>query len=254
MRLKIILSSEKVIKIPFNYNHILMAIIYNKINDIDYAKEIHDSRSFKYFTFSKINIFNKRLFKSGFISKDGMISFEISSPNFYLIKKLAEGFLKEKYILFQKQILFVKKVEVISDPIFKSPMYFYTISPIIIKKKKLINGKFRIWDLEVNDEFFSSLERNLIKKYNEFNNNYLNEDIHLKIYSEMNHVKRKRISINNHNNKTFHRAYLMDLIIEGDINLIKFAYDVGLGSKNSLGFGMINIDKGYYDRNRVKIN
>lgn len=33
----------------------------------------------------------------------------------------------------------------------------------------------------------------------------------------------------------------MDLILEGDIDLIKFAYDCGLGEKNSMGFGMIDL-------------
>ena len=32
---------------------------------------------------------------------------------------------------------------------------------------------------------------------------------------------------------------MMDLILEGDTDLIKFAYDVGVGEKNSMGFGML---------------
>ena len=55
----------------------------------------------------------------------------------------------------------------------------------------------------------------------------------------MRNVKRKRIAIDTHEKTTYHRAYMMDLILEGDIDLINFAYDVGLGEKNSMGFGMI---------------
>ena len=33
----------------------------------------------------------------------------------------------------------------------------------------------------------------------------------------------------------------MDLVLEGDLKLIEFAYDVGLGNKGSMGFGMIEI-------------
>ena len=32
---------------------------------------------------------------------------------------------------------------------------------------------------------------------------------------------------------------MMDLILEGDLDLIEFAYDVGVGEKNSMGFGML---------------
>jgi CRISPR-associated endoribonuclease Cas6 len=32
---------------------------------------------------------------------------------------------------------------------------------------------------------------------------------------------------------------MMDLELEGDLNLLKFARDCGIGEKNSLGFGML---------------
>ena len=34
-----------------NNNHILSAIIYNKIADLNFANELHSSKSFKFFTF-----------------------------------------------------------------------------------------------------------------------------------------------------------------------------------------------------------
>lgn len=50
----------------------------------------------------------------------------------------------------------------------------------------------------------------------------------------MANVKRKRITINNDIKPTYHKAYLIDLILEGDNDLINFAYDIGLGEKNSI--------------------
>ena len=32
---------------------------------------------------------------------------------------------------------------------------------------------------------------------------------------------------------------MIDLILEGELDLIEFAYNVGFGEKNSMGFGMI---------------
>ena len=75
MRLKITLKGENNLKIPFNYNHILSSIIYNKIDDLDLAYKLHSSNSFKFFTFSQLIIKNRVTTKEGIIVKDGIISF-----------------------------------------------------------------------------------------------------------------------------------------------------------------------------------
>lgn len=240
MRLEIILKGKNNFKVPFNYNHILSAIIYNKIADLNFANELHSSKSFKFFTFSQIYIPKRRIVKDGIIAKDGVISFYISSPNDFLIKSLVDGFLEDLEIRFQNQKLTIQKIEALKTPEFSSKSEFKTLAPIIVRTKKEINGELKIWDLAPSDKFFKSLENNLIKKYIKFNN-LTKTDKKINIYSDMNFVKRKRISINKGNATTHHRAYMMDLILEGDLDLIEFAYDVGIGEKNSMGFGMIKL-------------
>lgn len=240
MRLEIILKGKNNFKVPFNYNHILSAIIYNKIADLNFANELHSSKSFKFFTFSQIYIPKRRIVKDGIISKDGVISFYISSPNDFLIKSLVDGFLEDLEISFQNQKLTIQKIEALKTPEFSSKSEFKTLAPIIVRTKKEIDGELKIWDLAPSDKFFKSLENNLIKKYIKFNN-LTKTDKKINIYSDMNFVKRKRISINKGNATTHHRAYMMDLILEGDLDLIEFAYDVGIGEKNSMGFGMVKL-------------
>lgn len=240
MRLEIILKGKNNFKVPFNYNHILSAIIYNKIADLNFANELHSSKSFKFFTFSQIYIPKRRIVKDGIIAKDGVISFYISSPNDFLIKSLVDGFLEDLEISFQNQKLTIQKIEALKTPEFSSKSEFKTLAPIIVRTKKEIDGELKIWDLAPSDKFFKSLENNLIKKYIKFNN-LTKTDKKINIYSDMNFVKRKRISINKGNVTTHHRAYMMDLILEGDLNLIEFAYDVGIGEKNSMGFGMVKL-------------
>lgn len=240
MRLEIILKGKNNFKVPFNYNHILSAIIYNKIADLNFANELHSSKSFKFFTFSQIYIPKRRIVKDGIIAKDGVISFYISSPNDFLIKSLVDGFLEDLEISFQNQKLTIQKIEALKTPEFSSKSEFKTLAPIIVRTKKEINGELKIWDLAPSDKFFKSLENNLIKKYIKFNN-LTKTDKKINIYSDMNFVKRKRISINKGNATTHHRAYMMDLILEGDLDLIEFAYDVGIGEKNSMGFGMVKL-------------
>lgn len=240
MRLEIILKGKNNFKVPFNYNHILSAIIYNKISDLNFANELHSSKSFKFFTFSQIYIPKRRIVKDGIIAKDGVISFYISSPNDFLIKSLVDGFLEDLEISFQNQKLTIQKIEALKTPEFSSKSEFKTLAPIIVRTKKEIDGELKIWDLAPSDKFFKSLENNLIKKYIKFNN-LTKTDKKINIYSDMNFVKRKRISINKGNSTTHHRAYMMDLILEGDLDLIEFAYDVGIGEKNSMGFGMVKL-------------
>lgn len=240
MRLEIILKGKNNFKVPFNYNHILSAIIYNKIADLNFANELHSSKSFKFFTFSQIYIPKRRIVKDGIIAKDGVISFYISSPNDFLIKSLVDGFLEDLEISFQNQKITIQKIEALKTPEFSSKSEFKTLAPIIVRTKKEIDGELKIWDLAPSDKFFKSLENNLIKKYIKFNN-LTKTDKKINIYSDMNFVKRKRISINKGNATTHHRAYMMDLILEGDLDLIEFAYDVGIGEKNSMGFGMIKL-------------
>lgn len=239
MRLKINLKSENNFKVPFSYNHILSSIIYNKIADLDLAHDLHSSNSFKFFNFSQLNISRRKIVKDGIIARNGKISFYLSSPNDLLIKNLVSGFVDDLEIKFKKDKLIVEKIEALKTPDFKKISEFKTLSPINIRDTKEIDGKVKRVDLAPSDKFFKGIETNLIKKYCIFND-IESTDKEIKVYSEMANVKRKRITILKGPNTTYHRAYMMDLILEGDIDLIEFAYDVGLGEKNSMGFGMIN--------------
>lgn len=241
MRIQLDLKTKNNFLIPFNYNHILSSIIYNKIADLDYAQKLHISKSFKFFTFSQINVDKIKIANKGLIAKNGKFSFSISSPDEFLIKSLLDGFFEDLCIHFQNLPVQILNIKALKNPEFSAENNFKTISPIVVRKKRIVDGEEKIWDLSPSDEFFRRLENNLIKKYLTFNK--LEEtDKTVEIYSEMRNVKRKRIAITKPNqNTTYTRAYNMDLILNGDVELIKFAYDCGLGEKNSMGFGMINL-------------
>ena len=208
---------------------------------MELAQKLHSSQSYKFFTFSNLHIHKFKPIKDGLLSQNGKIDFTISSPDDYLIKSLVEGFLEDLTVDFIGEALLVEKVELLPSPEFTDKVNVETLSPVIARTKKEVDGELKTWDLAPSEEqFYRSLENNLINKYKEFNK-IEETDKKITISSEMAHVKRKRISIDKNDQKTFHRAYLMDLTLEGDIDLIRFAYDAGLGEKNALGFGMIKI-------------
>lgn len=238
MRIRINLKGKKNLKIPFNYNYVLTSLIYNKISDSEFAEKLHNSNTFKFFTFSQIQFSKKPIIEDGLIAGDGRISFTISSPNTFLIQNLVAGFFAGDEIKLKNNNLKIEKVEILKTPEFMEKSEFITVSPVIIRTKKLINGREKIWDMSPCDDFFRGIENNLIKKYCIYNN-LEKTDKKIKASSVMRNVKRKRIAITRESTVTYHRAYMMDIILEGDIDLIKFAYDCGIGEKNSMGFGMI---------------
>lgn len=236
MRLKISLaSSNNNYLIPYNYNHILSAIIYRKIADLDLASKLHFSKDFKFFTFSQIYVPQFKLTKQGVISGDGKLEFYISSPNDELIKSLIEGHLENSEVDFKGDKLLVEQIELLKKPIFKESMKMRTISPIVAKIKREVDGKLKVWDLGPGDErFYESVQKNLINKYTKFYGDF-DGDRWVRLRPDMKSAKRRRININGN----FHRGFMMNFEMEADQRLVEFAYDCGLGEKNSMGFGMV---------------
>lgn len=241
MRLKINLaSSTDNYLITYNYNHIISSIIYRKIADLDLATKLHFSKEFKFFTFSQIYFSKWKQNKQGFISIDGKFSFYISSPNKKLIESLVEGHLENNHVDFKGTKLMVEKIEVIKKPIFKEKMKMKTISPISASIKREVNGKLKTWDLGPADKrFYESIQKNLINKYTSFYGAY-DGNRWVRLKPNIKTAKRRRIEIKG----DFHRCYMMEFEIEADPRLNEFAYDCGLGEKNSMGFGMVDVKNG----------
>lgn len=241
MRLKINLTSNKSnYLIPYNYNYILSAIIYRKIADLDLAAKLHFSRDFKFFTFSQIYVPDFRITKKGVLSRNGKIEFYISSPNDELIKSLVEGHLENSEVDFKGDKLLVEQIELLKKPEFSAnskKVKMETMSPVMARIKREVNGKLKIWDLGPADErFYESIQKNLINKYVSFYGQY-DGDRWVKIRPDMKTAKRRRIEIKGN----YHRGFMMNFEMEADLRLIEFAYDCGLGEKNSMGFGMVEI-------------
>lgn len=241
MRLRVDLQGPVNWKIPFNYNHILASVIYQNIKNPRLAKELHNSTSFKYFTFSQLDIPQRRQIEGGFQVLDGKVSFYVSSPSGDFIMYLMEGFLDNGFIRWKGLDIEVQGVEILLPHEIRERMHVRTLSPVLARIKRPVHGKIKIWDLNPgNVQFYDALQNNLLKKYKMFYGGYDGEE-YMKIIPNMGSVKRKRITIEKDHVKTFHRAYMMRFDVEADPNLLEFACDVGFGEKNSMGFGMVEV-------------
>lgn len=172
-------------------------------------------------------------------SRNGKISFFISSPNDHLIKSMVEGYLEVPQVNFMGQKLLVDQVELLKKPEIKTRMQMSTLSPLIARTQKEVDGKLKTWDLNPNDlKFYENLQNNLLNKYIKFYGDY-DGDTYVKIVPQLDSIKRKRITVPKKGYETHHRCFLMKFEIEADKRLVEFAYDCGLGEKNSMGFGMV---------------
>jgi len=214
-------------------------MIYNKIANKDLAAKLHQTKNYKFFTFSELQIMKRKPLKKYLIAENGELSLYISSPDEEFIKSLVEGFLTNPQINLLKNKIWIEKVSLLKKPKIKKRMKFKTLSPIITRTLKEENGKLKQWDLNPADlKFYENLQKNLLNKYIAFHGEYKGDE-YIKITPEQQSIKRKRISIPKEDAETYHRAYHMRFEIEADPGLIEFAYDCGLGEKNSMGFGMV---------------
>jgi CRISPR-associated endoribonuclease Cas6 len=241
MRVKISLKGEG--RIPFNYNLALAGAVYTSIKrvDTDLAYKIHSSTNYKYFTFSLLQIPERKISKKGIYVK-GNAYFLVSSPIKQIVTSLVEGILETPEVRIDTVHFVVESVEVLKNPVFNGRAIFSTVSPIIVRTAKEKNGKLTIHDLYPTDtKFYENLKSNLVKKYK----NLYNEDKENISFSKPFSTKFMRIQIKN----TYHRASLMVFEAEGDHELLELGYETGFGEKNSMGFGMVKIKKERKRRN-----
>lgn len=233
MRVEVKLAAKEIQKIPINYNYFLSGVIYRKIGigDEDLASELHKSRSFKFFTFSRILAEERRIEGDTMLIKNAR--FLLSSPREEIVKAFIEGILSEPAVKVASARFEVMSVEVKEKPALSSPQAFKTLSPIVVRTVREQFGKMRTWELYPKDgDFYTHLKANLLKKYETFYGKEA-EDLFeiVKIYA----VKPVRIDLKG----IKHRASLMHFCVEASRELLNFAYDAGLGEKNAMGFGMV---------------
>ncbi len=233
MRIKVSLLGRG--KIPYNYNISLAGAIYSSIRraDVDLAYRLHSSKSFKFFTFSQLQAPKRKAYKDG-IFVSGYAYFLVSSPIKEIISSIVEGMLCKPEIKISSTKFTIESIEVLKPKKFNGEALFSTLSPVIVRTAKEENGKLKTIDLLPNEEkFYENLKKNLIRKYETlYNEKRDNIDFEKPIST-----KPKRIQIKN----TYHRATHMVIKAKGDSELLKLAYETGLGEKNSMGFGMVKV-------------
>jgi CRISPR-associated endoribonuclease Cas6 len=244
MRVTIRLESNKVLKLPIHYNHIIQGFIYDNISDklASFLHEkgyIYGKRRFKLFTFSRL--YGRFRLNGEFIFFRSPLLLHLSSFDTYFIQEFAEGLLTANRLNLSGQELRVNSIEVHPNPKFDEELTIYTLSPITVYSTlNTGDGRKKTYYYSPHEREFSRLIRENLKK--KFNLIHHKEAESLKFLIEP--LSRRSVSEKIIKYKgTVIKGWMGRFKIKGSPPLISVAYDTGLGAKNSQGFGMFEIKK-----------
>lgn len=270
MRLKLILKPlEPNCTIPINYQYPLSAAIYKILASAssEYAEFLHNKgylsstgKPLKLFTFSRLWSKNIKYAHTTLMIKNFTpCTLFVSSP---MLADFIQNFVVG---LFQYQDLVIggpqavarftiTQVETLPQPQFKQHTKFTCLSPIVVSTMHQYQGKLTPYYYRPADEELSSaIQKNLHHKYEIIHQEPAS---HLAITFQPDHqyiAKResqgkrvtKKITIKEGDKEkaTDIIAFELPFSLQGSTELMEVAYESGIGERNSLGFGMIDVAK-----------
>lgn len=244
MRAKITVRKISRVPIHFDYQYGIASMLYARLAaaNVRLANEIHSHQGFKFYTFSNLVIEDWIPAKGGLDFTKA--HFFISSPDTEFIRSFTEGLLLEPEFFLgagekeMKVDFIIERVEILPPPVFSDSVVFRTLSPVYVKTQRKKDGRLVEVDLYPKDsKFYENLHTNLVERYEEFYGHGVEHD-HFEVL-DVSDVKPKRVSIGN----SFRRCSLMKMTVEASPELIGFAYDAGVGEKNAMGFGCVDVVK-----------
>lgn len=161
-------------------------------------------------------------------------------------------FRKQEFYIEREETRFVvEQVETAPEPQWKRTMKFRMISPTTVSVPEMRNGKMSPTYLFHDDPRLSDcLKKNIANKYESLYGKQPDDcSFHCTLDEQfINDMQRKGkkmsklITIKGGRiDQTQVRGFMCPVTIEGNPELIKLAYESGLGEKGSLGFGMLDI-------------
>jgi len=230
--------------LPIQYNYILQGLIYNSVRN-DIANFLHKegfrnkNRNFKMFTYSRLMGDYTIDQRNNNIIFEGVINIIVSSPYVEFCNSLISGLLLKDSIELGKTKLRVIQTTIEKEIVECDQICIQTLSPIVVYSTVLkMDGKKYTCYFQPGEPYFNTLiESNLKNKYEAFYKKPAPEGkVTIKALNQpkLSIVKYKRIII---------KGYSGEYILTGPKSLLQMALDSGLGSKNSQGFGCIQIKK-----------
>lgn len=256
MRLKLLLHFEEPFLVPYNYPRPLYSFLIHAIElgDPMIARRIHNNKKDIKFVASKLfPVGDVEKKDNGLLVKAGMVELLVGSPAWPVLEALANGLalgIDQLHIL-QKRLLDVE-VRQVETPECFSGRKFRTLSPVSVYHNNPPNG-FRQWDLSPVGQPNSPFEnepavwkelvfRNLREKYFMVYGESFEGDFEIEVFPESARSKRFKIKRDARTGRhTQVRAWDFHFKMWGNEELLRVAWDTGLGMRNAHGFGLIGV-------------
>lgn len=240
MRCKVSVRKISSDPLHYDYQYGLASMLYYKLatSNIELANKTHSKKGFKFYTFSNLILEDRIPEKNGLNFRTA--HFFVSSPDPEFIRSFAEGLLLEPEFFLgnneNKSSFIIEKIEVLPLVQFSNTCTFRTLSPIYLKTLRNQEDRLVEFDLYPKDsKFHENLHKNLVARYEEFYGLKIDKDF-FEIINIPN-FKPKRVQIEDN----YRRCSLMDLYLSANPKILQFAYDAGLGEKNAMGFGCVDV-------------
>jgi CRISPR-associated endoribonuclease Cas6 len=243
MRLLLEFNSEKEFVVPIDYNQQIQGLLYRSISS-KLARILHDEgfeagkRKFRLFTFSRILGDYEIKKTEGNIKFLSPFRLVVNSVMNEFIQELAEELLRRKSVRIASQRVSLSSAEVADSTIDRDKVKIKMLSPVTIystlshpdgRKKTYYYSPFE-------NEFSHLISENVRKKFKAYYKKAPPGDISLKPL-KVNSGNQKIVSYKG----TIIKGWTGIYELSGDHELMKIAYDTGLGGKNSQGFGCFEV-------------
>ena len=251
MRIKITADVGEGIRLPINYNPLLVGVVYHFLaeSDAEYAAFLHDTgytdtgkKRFKLFTFSQL-MARQRQVQGANIHFGSQLVWFVSSPVEKFLSHFADTLLTEGRVSLGRHRLQVKDVSIPRIPRFQTQMRLRCLSPIVMSTVRQRDGKESQHYCLPEDPALSELIRqNLMRKHAAIYGQPPTEDA-LRFWFDTDYIDKKpgRVTRLVDYKGIKIRGVMAPFYVAGSPALIQTGYECGFGVKNSLGFGMAEV-------------
>lgn len=228
MRIKLKLKADNLL-LPLSYRHGIQGMIYSNLDD-ELASQIHDLDNYKFFTFSKI-LGKYDILPANQINFNGFIYIVIASINPIFLENLYTNLSNRGYIILYGKQVSISSIEVYGNNIDDRIITYRTLSPVTSYISDDYGNVTFLKPFMSEYEYYLLLSLN--RKLEAMNISYDNDFKILKFEK----IKRGIFAYKN----CSYEAYDYIVSIEASELLHNLIMDSGLGSKNSIGFGMVEL-------------
>ena len=241
MQLLIRLKND-LIKLPIATGETVQGLIYKALReDSRYSDLVHnngklsDGRKFKLFTFGELK--GRYTVEGRYISYFSSVELEVRSADDYIIQLLFSHFTNNKQLRLGNNDVEVEKLRLLNDSVFSNELHIKTLSPITVYLTEP-DGHTKYFSPH-DDEFYDMICTNARRKWISCYGTDEGFSFSVSPAEENQRYVKRATKFKD----TFISAWHGEFIIKGAPKVLDFLYNVGLGSKNSQGFGMFNILK-----------